>query len=64
MFTEPEPGLFALTSLGQTLVSGQPGSMHEVAIMFMETRYWTRTAMATLPEPSRDDKPPPGRDIR
>ena len=49
VFTEPEPGLFALTSLGQTLVSGQPGSMHEVAIMFMETRYWTRTAMATLP---------------
>jgi DNA-binding IclR family transcriptional regulator len=27
VFTEPEPGIFALTSLGQTLTSGQPGSM-------------------------------------
>ena len=39
VFTEPEPGLFALTPLGQTLASGQPGSMREVAIMFMETHY-------------------------
>ena len=39
VFTEPEPGVFALTSLGQTLTSSQPGSMRDVAIMFMETHY-------------------------
>ena len=39
VFTEPEPGVFALTPLGRTLASGQPGSMREVAIMFMETHY-------------------------
>jgi O-methyltransferase domain/Dimerisation domain len=39
VFTEPEPGVFALTPLGQTLTSSQPGSMREVAIMFMETHY-------------------------
>ena len=37
VFTEPEPGVFALTPLGQTLTSGQPGSMRDVVIMFMET---------------------------
>ena len=35
----PEPGVFALTPLGQTLTSGQPGSMRDVIIMFMETHY-------------------------
>src|SRR5690242_13296906 len=39
VFTEPEPGVFALTPLGQTLTSGQPGSMRDVIIMFMETHY-------------------------
>ena len=39
VFTEPEPGVFALTPLGQTLTSGQPGSMRDLAIMFMETHY-------------------------
>ena len=39
VFTEPEPGVFALTPLGRTLTSGQPGSMRDVVIMFMETHY-------------------------
>ena len=39
VFTEPEPGVFALTPLGRTLASGQPGSMRDVVIMFMETHY-------------------------
>ena len=39
VFTEPEPGVYALTPLGQTLTSGQPGSMRDLAIMFMETHY-------------------------
>jgi hypothetical protein len=39
VFTEPEPGVFGLTPLGQTLTSGQPGSMRDVVIMFMETHY-------------------------
>jgi O-methyltransferase/methyltransferase family protein len=39
VFTEPEPGVFALTPLGQTLTSSQPGSMRDVVIMFMETHY-------------------------
>ena len=39
VFAGPEPGVFALTPLGQTLTSGQPGSMRDVIIMFMETHY-------------------------
>lgn len=39
VFTEPEPGVFALNPLGQLLASGQPGSMRDVVIMFMETHY-------------------------
>ena len=39
VFTEPGPGVFALTPLGRTLTSSQPGSMRDVAIMFMETHY-------------------------
>ena len=39
VFTEPEPGVFALNPLGQLLTSGQPGSMRDVAMMFMETHY-------------------------
>jgi len=39
VFTEPEPGVFALTPLGQTLTRSQPGSMRDLAIMWMETHY-------------------------
>ena len=39
VFTEPEPGVFALTPLGQTLTSRQPGSLRDLAIMWMETHY-------------------------
>ena len=39
VFTEPLPGVFALTPLGQTLTSSQPGSVRDLAIMWMETHY-------------------------
>ena len=39
VFTEPEPGVFALTPLGQTLTSSPPGSLRDLAIMWMETHY-------------------------
>jgi hypothetical protein len=39
VFSEPEPGTFALTPLGGTLVSDQPGSMRDLALMWMETHY-------------------------
>src|SRR5215469_10790682 len=39
VFTEPEPGVFALNPLSQLLTSGQPGSMRDVVLMFMETHY-------------------------
>ena len=39
VFTEPEPGVFDLTPLGQTLTSGQPGSMRDLVLMFTETHY-------------------------
>ena len=39
VFTEPQPGVFALTPLGQTLTSSQPGSVRDLAIMWMETHY-------------------------
>jgi len=39
VFTEPEPGVFALTPLGHTLTSNQPGSLRDLAIMWMETHY-------------------------
>jgi len=39
VFTEPEPGVFALNSLGQMLTSSQPSSMRDLAIMWMETHY-------------------------
>jgi hypothetical protein len=38
-FTEPEPGVFALTQLGELLTSSQPGSLRNLAISFMETTY-------------------------
>jgi hypothetical protein len=39
VFTESEPGVFALTPLGRTLTSDEPGSMRDVALMWMETHY-------------------------
>jgi hypothetical protein len=39
VFTEPEPGVFGLTPLGQTLTRTRPGSMRDLAIMWMETHY-------------------------
>jgi hypothetical protein len=39
VFTEPEPGVFALTPLGATLTRSQAGSMRDLAIMWMETHY-------------------------
>jgi hypothetical protein len=39
VFTEPEPGTFALTPLGRTLASDEPGSMRDMALMWMETHY-------------------------
>jgi hypothetical protein len=39
VFTEAEPGLFALTPLGQTLTRSHPGSMRDLAITWMETHY-------------------------
>ncbi len=39
VFTESEPGLFAVTPLGRTLASDEPGSMRDVALMWMETHY-------------------------
>lgn len=39
VFTEAERGRFALTPLGETLTTNQPGSMRDLAIMWMETHY-------------------------
>ena len=39
VFTETVPGTFGLTPLGETLVSDRPGSMRDLAIMWMETHY-------------------------
>jgi hypothetical protein len=39
LFTEPEPAVFAVTPLGRTLASEEPGSMRDVALMWMETHY-------------------------
>jgi SAM-dependent methyltransferase len=39
VFTTVEPGSFALTPLGSTLASATPGSMRDVALMYMETHY-------------------------
>jgi DNA-binding Lrp family transcriptional regulator len=39
VFTQSEPGLFALTPLGRTLASDEPGSMRDVALMWMDTHY-------------------------
>ncbi len=39
VFTETAPETFGLTPLGGTLVSDQPGSMRDLALMWMETHY-------------------------
>ena len=39
VFSQTEPGTFGLTPLGGTLVSDQPGSMRDLALMWMETHY-------------------------
>ncbi len=39
VFSEPEPGTFSLTPLGHTLKSDDPGSMRDLALMWMETHY-------------------------
>jgi hypothetical protein len=39
VFTEPEPGVFALTPLGHTVTSSHPASLRDLAIMWMETHY-------------------------
>lgn len=39
IFTEAGERTFALTALGETLVSDRPGSMRDLALMWMETHY-------------------------
>ena len=39
VFTESEPEVFAVTPLGRTLASDEPGSMRDLALMWMETHY-------------------------
>ncbi len=39
VFTESEPGVFAVTPLGRTLASDEPGSVRDMALMWMETHY-------------------------
>lgn len=39
VFSETAPDTFGLTPLGSTLVSDQPGSMRDLALMWMETHY-------------------------
>jgi hypothetical protein len=39
VFSQTEPGTFALTPLGETLVSDRAGSMRDLALMWMETHY-------------------------
>jgi O-methyltransferase domain/Dimerisation domain len=39
VFTEAEPGVYALTPLGATLASDTPGSVRDLALTWMETHY-------------------------
>jgi hypothetical protein len=39
VFSESEPGVFAVTPLGRTLASEEPGSVRDMALMWMETHY-------------------------
>lgn len=54
VFTEPTPGCFALTPLGETLTTNHPGSMRDLAIMWMETHY---TPFARLNDTVRTGEP-------
>jgi SAM-dependent methyltransferase len=39
VFSESEPGIFAVTPLGRTLAADESGSMRDLALMWMETHY-------------------------
>ena len=39
VFAQPDEGLFGLTPLGETLTTGSPASMRDLAITWMETHY-------------------------
>jgi O-methyltransferase domain/Dimerisation domain len=39
VFSEVQPGVFASTPLAETLASATPGSMRDLALMWMETHY-------------------------
>jgi hypothetical protein len=39
VFSESDPGIFTVTPLGRTLAADEPGSMRDVALMWMETHY-------------------------
>src|ERR1700759_1163402 len=39
VLTQPSAGTYALTPLGRTLTSDDPGSMRDLALMWMETHY-------------------------
>jgi O-methyltransferase domain/Dimerisation domain len=39
VFTESETGVFAVTPLGRTLASDEPGSVRDMALMWMDTHY-------------------------
>lgn len=39
VFAQPEPGRYALTALGETLATGTPGSVRDLALTWMETHY-------------------------
>lgn len=54
VFTEPTPGCFALTPLGQTLTTDHPSSMRDLAIVWMETHY---TPFARLTDTVRTGAP-------
>jgi hypothetical protein len=39
VFRQTEPGVYALTALGETLAVGTPGSVRDLALTWMETHY-------------------------
>ena len=39
VFRQTEPGVYALTALGETLASGTPGSVRDLALTWMETHH-------------------------
>jgi SAM-dependent methyltransferase len=54
VFAEAAPGVYELTPLGETLASGHPGSVRELALMWMETHY---DAFGRLLDGVRDGEP-------